>query len=333
MPTAENHTQIAIKSFSEYDDFKKEMDNLGKIQALNHPHLIQHIATVQQGTRFYAIFDWADGGDLTDFWRRDSKAFQTRGPELVVWCFQQMLGLVDALFVLHEMNYRHGDLKPGNILHFKDSKNSDVPHSKYGRLVITDVGISKYHHQVTEFRRGGTNTTASTLDYEAPEAELDRDKPEGEKEPRSRKYDMWSVGCILKEFIIWLLYGNKPIEDFRKIRKRGSDKAPYYTVANTKTGAATVKNAEIHPAVSRGFKALKEDPRCAESTGLAALVSLIENHLIVIKPEKRATAHQLRDELRKILRKADDGFLTESIESPTSIPSTFKFTVKQDGNY
>lgn len=301
------------------------MHNLVKIQALNHPHLIRHIATVQQGAQCYAIFDWADGGDLSMFWERYPNAVPARPPELVLWCFKQMLGLVEALFALYELNYRHGDLKPGNILNFKDPGESDPTNKGFGRLVITDFGISKSHPQATELRHDGTNTIASTPDYEAPEAELDRNKPEHIRKPRSRKYDMWSVGCIFLEFIIWMLYGHKTIHDFRKIRCVFNTKGPYYIPIG--------RHVEAHPAVSRGLDALRKDPRCAKDTGLADLVNLIDNCLIVIEPGKRATAEEVKGKLEEIVEKAQTGLMMKRVGSPPRIPDAFRLpaTVK-DGD-
>ncbi|KAI1157900.1 kinase-like protein [Nemania serpens] len=326
IPTPEWDPKVAIKSYSGESgehEFTKEIANLREVQDLNHPHLIQHIATVEQGLWYYVIFHWADGGNLSDFWRCGPDSPDSPDPcdhdaELFKWSFQQMLGLVEALVALYDAGCRHGDLKPMNILHFKESDDPAIPHSTYGRLVITDFGISKFHAQATGFRRMGTNTTISTPGYEAPEAELDRNMPEDKKKPRSRKYDMWSIGCIYTEFIIWLLYGHQTIEDFRKIREKISSKAAYYTVT------ATAKHAEIHPAVSSGLQALREDPRCTKENGLADLISLIENNLIVIDPEKRATPEKLRDKLREILRDDNYGLLTKGIELPPSVPDAFR---------
>ncbi|KAI1114937.1 kinase-like protein [Nemania sp. NC0429] len=291
-PTSKNHHKVALKFFrgtKGLAPFKKEMQNLAEIHKLNHSHLIQHIATIQQGEMYCVIFDWADGGDLLSFWKRDPNVVQTRGPELFGWCFQQMLGLVEALGSLHEKNCRHGDLKPENILYFKTPVNYHPADGEYGRLVITDFGISKLHKEATEHRKEGTFTKASTKDYEAPEVELDKT----ERKARSRKYDMWSTGCIFLEFIIWLLYGQQTIDEFRGIRKRETDMAPYYILTN---GCA-----EVNPAVSKWLKSLGEDPQCAQDTRLGNLLSLIKNRLIQVDPENRATAKELLGELRKIL--------------------------------
>ncbi|TGJ87797.1 hypothetical protein E0Z10_g906 [Xylaria hypoxylon] len=291
MPT-KNEPQIAIKCYALEKDFKREKDNLVKIQDLKHPHLIQHIATVQRGDLFYAILYWADGGNLSDFWERYPNAFQTRCPELFTWCLQQMLGLVEALFALHKVNCRHGDLKPENILCFLKSDDPKIPHSQYGTLVIADVGVSRVHRLATELRHDPTDTKATTPSYEAPEAETDRHKP------RRRRYDMWSVGCIFMEFVIWWLDGYDAIGAFRELRKMNDNsfnqKAPYYQ--------CTGNTAIIHPAVSTRLNELKNDTRCAKDPGLADLIKLIADDLIVIDPEKRPTAGKLSEKFKEIFR-------------------------------
>ncbi|KAI3326458.1 kinase-like protein [Xylariaceae sp. AK1471] len=316
MHKAKKDPRIAVKCYTLEDDFKNEKQNLLKLQDLNHPHLIRHLATVQHGDLYYAILYWADGGSLSHFWKRYPDAFSTRRPELFMWCFQQMFGLVDALVALHRAGYRHGDLKPENILHFQNSDDPDIRDSTYGTLVITDVGISKYHQQATELRRDGTDTKATTPCYEAPEAELDQ-KNSDQRKPRSRRYDMWSVGCIYMEFTVWLLYGHKAIVDFKERRRLNDEKAAYYELTAERT-------AKINEAVSTGLDALRKDPRCAKDTGLADLVSLISNQLIVIDPGQRANAEELRDEFKKILQKARGGLLTKSVEPPPSVPGAFR---------
>ncbi|GAW11807.1 hypothetical protein ANO14919_011590 [Xylariales sp. No.14919] len=290
IPKANNDPRIAIKRYGLEEYFEREKDNLENIQKLDHPHLIQHIATIQKGNSFYAILYWADGGNLCDFWERNPDFFLTRRSGLFIWCFQQMLGLVEGLFALHEKGCRHGDLKPENILHFQNSDDPKIHHGEYGTLIIADVGISRVHHIVTELRHDRTKTYDTTRSYEGPEAETGGDKP------RSRRYDMWSVGCIFMEFAIWLLYGYKAINAFRERRKEFSPKAAYYEFTNP-----TVK---INPAVEAELKALRNDAPC---TGLTELVDLIANDLIVIEPKDRAEAGALRDKFRQIWRKVTPG--------------------------
>ncbi|KAI0437012.1 kinase-like protein [Xylaria telfairii] len=308
---------IAIKDYNKKEEFEREKENLIATQNLKHPHLIRHIATIQHGELYYVIFPWADGGNLSDFWKSDPDALQTRPPSLFKWSFQQMFGLVDGLFALHEVNCRHGDLKPENILHFRAPDNSTLQHIQSGTLVIADVGVSRVHQQATELRKDPTKTKATTPCYEAPEVELD------EKAPRGRRYDMWSVGCIFMEFTIWLLYGHAAIGNFRKLRSG----AAYYEMTTKNT-------AVIHPAVSRGLEALRNDPRCGEDTGLSNLVSLIADDLIVIDAGKRVKAGELKEKFGKIVKTAEEDpeYLVRQTEPPPRIPDAFTLERNGDGN-
>jgi serine/threonine protein kinase len=198
---------------------------------------------------YYAMFPWADGGNLMEFWKQED----SRRDEKMLWSLRQMLGLVDALKALHSKNCRHGDLKPDNVLHFKSGE---------GILVIADVGISKFHREVTSLRHTKTNTTATTRSYEAPEAQPDNE------DPRSRLYDMWSMGCIFLEFAIWLLYGVRGVKSFKRSRKSTD---PMITNGSfyTRLPGGT---AELHSMVSEAMSTLLEDPRCKGGTALAGLV-------------------------------------------------------------
>ncbi|KAJ3962809.1 hypothetical protein N0V92_000497 [Colletotrichum tropicale] len=156
--------RIAIKEILTTDDdeelqqeveqnFKVEADALSDIASLKHKHIIERIAAITRGENRYFMFQWADGGNLRDFWKsHPSPEFNAN---LVRESVTQLRGLADALAVLHnykgEGNYRHGDLKPENILRFKDK-------SFVGTLKIADMGLAKRHTEATDARLGPTNT-------------------------------------------------------------------------------------------------------------------------------------------------------------------------------
>ncbi|KAI0107833.1 kinase-like protein [Nemania sp. FL0031] len=316
MAKSKSDIEIAIKDYQFEDDFWKEKKNLEEIQSLKHPHLIWHIATIQKGDLFCAILPWADGGNLSDVWKKYPNALPTRNRKVFMWAVRQMLGLVDALFALHNVNCRHGDLKPDNILHFQAAVGPSPEHIPDGKLVITDVGVSRVHHQATELRVDPTNTKATTPCYEAPEAEFSKGAPRG------RRYDMWSVGCVFMELVIWLLYGEKAINKFRELRILDDGRFPtrgaYYK-------CPTNDLAIIHPIVSQGFEELRNDPRCGEDTGLADLVGLISDDLIVIEPENRIKAEVLKERFETIVEKAErePDYLIRWTEPPPRNPNMF----------
>lgn len=113
------------------------------------------------------MFEWADNGNLRDFWRTTHTHNLTCS--LVKGVIEQVLGLATALEAAHNLNkteasYRHGDLKPENILCFKGE-------GQIGTLKTGDWGEAKFHEedQVTEMRSSRTTAKHGTRRYEAPE--------------------------------------------------------------------------------------------------------------------------------------------------------------------
>lgn len=148
------------------------------------------------------MFVWADGGDLRKFWYEFENP--TCSMSTIEWALGQILGLADALDKWHnhsQINCRHGDLKPENIVRTLHENN-------LGTLLISDLGLAKIHSLPTRQRRVPSLSGGGTLRYRSPEMKLEG----GAK--ISRSYDMWSFGCVILEFIIWLLYGKEALGRF-----------------------------------------------------------------------------------------------------------------------
>ncbi|KAH8653026.1 kinase-like domain-containing protein [Ilyonectria robusta] len=214
----------------------------------------------------------------------------------------QMLGISEALLALHLENCRYGDLKPENVLHFKEGAEDP------GILVIADVGVSKFYQQVINIRNEPTDTRATTPIYEAPEVQPDV------KDPRSRRYDMWSMGCMFLEHIVWLLYAHDAMLRFRNSRKSVEpeirDGSFYRRVQ--RPGKSRDESPDqssdqlpdpkdlLHPTVLKAFEKLREDPNCQPGTALGDLVKLISEDLMV-GVHQRVGATELVDRLRRIV--------------------------------
>ncbi|KAK1977645.1 heterokaryon incompatibility protein-domain-containing protein [Colletotrichum cereale] len=97
------------------------------------------------------------------------------------------------------------------------------------------MGLAKRHVVATKDRSCLTSTRSATILYEAPETETAL----GNK-PRSRQFDIWSMGCIVTEWVIWVLYGNESLQMFyRELKGYSSDPekwVPYYTLNETGSG-------------------------------------------------------------------------------------------------
>lgn len=277
-------------------NYEKELTNLDRIQELHNQHLIKHLAICDQIPCI--IFPWANGHDLGFFWSSNSTCERTS--ELFSWAMEQLCGLAAGLSALHgeSMNCRHGDLKPSNILHFTENG------SPRGLLKIADLGVSKIHDKPTivraELHMGVTMTTASTEVYKGPEAYM----PKKCLKPRSRTYDCWSMGCIILEFVVWLLYDFDAVANFEKHRDDPHGSHCYYSPKRTYSEENEVTECwqmtDRHHSVNKAIDSLRKDERC-KGSAMGKLVDLVDEKLIQVDPEARLHGGELYQSIREIL--------------------------------
>jgi serine/threonine protein kinase len=101
---------------------------------------------------------------------------------------------------------RHGDLKPENILWFKNYKDND--HNSFmGVLKISDFGLTRFHKTASTSR---TDPFGISPTYRAPEYDV--------RKKVSQSYDVWSLGCVILEFITWYILGSEEVQAFEHHR-------------------------------------------------------------------------------------------------------------------
>ncbi|EQB54605.1 hypothetical protein CGLO_05523 [Colletotrichum gloeosporioides Cg-14] len=276
---------------------KNEEAVLVHFQEKKHDHFIKAIARYTQSRKHYFVFPWAKGGNLHDFWEKqpslsdDCLNFSRETwNTFVKWFFRQILGISGAMKSLHFPvnnpggSCRHGDLKPENILCFCDVLPGPGQVPTNVKLVIADAGHAKIHQKATEFRPDPTRTPRGTQRYTPPEA----NNPGETEKPTSRRYDIWSLGCMYLEFLIWILYGYKGLLDF-------------YNDVGNEFFSTTGGNVQVKSQVQDWIDAIKVDPRCAPftSTAVGRLVHLIEARLLVvnieIEPKDNTELQEVKD--------------------------------------
>lgn len=268
--------------------FDAEVEVLKTMAKFGHPHIITSLVAFSRGERRYFLFTWADGGTLREFWFYHDIWPLTK--DLLSEVIGQLLGLADALCLMHQQFYRHGDLKPENILRFRDD-------TILGKLKISDLGLAKHHRVRTERRDFGTGTRMGTFVYEAPEVVTSPDMP------RSRRYDIWSMGCVIFEFIIWLLNGQDGLEELTRDLIDVGGHSPFYSIVE---GDGGERQAEVHTAVRERLDYLIAHPDGAENTALGDLARLVAKRLLVIPVSDRADAPALKECLEEIWTKANE---------------------------
>jgi len=223
------------------------------------------------------MFLWAEGGNLRDFWIRTPNPTITAS--LVKDIFIQLRGMADALQKLHNFksgkHYRHGDIKPENILVFPRENNSQT-----GVLKISDLGSAKHHSVATRLRERTAGKAFATMVYQAPEAIIKKSSAS------SRLYDIWSLGGVVLEFMVWLLYGYEELKKFNEsITGTRGEASPFFV-------ESSVGVAQIHHAVLACFEAMStRDKECQGQTALGDLLDIVTTKLLVIElPEHTPSA-------------------------------------------
>jgi len=344
---------VAIKTFknvyvndpqglSAQHAWKTEAKNLRELSERDHPHLIRRVATVVLGRQYIILSEWANGGDLKNFWEQELKP--SVRAQLVSEVVTQLCGLASAIDLMHNGNYmgtpspgvsrsssthtlspplvigvngevnpaadtgvpagnsnwRHGDLKPENILRFVKADEL------VGTLRISDLGLAKRHAKATELRREASITKFGTLNYEPPEATT---KPNS---PRSRLYDIWSFGCILLEFVVWLLYGHQGLDDLWRLPAEKDA-----TLFWSRLPGGEEPHAKVNSSVAQVMDIiLATNPACRSPSAIRDLLMLVKDRVLVpalpgvhntILPEyRRIQANVLLEALEKIKDKCAD---------------------------
>jgi len=266
-------------------DWCKELKALERLKDCRHPHIVRFVTGIclrnKDDADYYLIFEWADGGNLRNLW--ETNRMPRLSVSLVKEICEQLRGLAGALKTAHYLeddgnsNIRHGDLKPSNILWFKTNDG-------IGTLKIADWGLAKENEggtELRELRNHGTTALYGTKRYEAPEIGapnrketlyLDVQDNPRPVNTRSRLCDIWSMGCICLEFVIWLFYG---YDGYHLFKIMFEEKEPLFQTGNSTT--------KIHPVAEKWIDHISRNPLCNNgTTALGKLVELIRNRLLVI---------------------------------------------------
>jgi serine/threonine protein kinase len=263
------------------EHWEREVKALRMMNELQQDNIVRFITAFRRVKRqtdeHYVVFEWADGGNLQDLW--DKTPFPILTGPLIKLVVEQLLGLATALSAAHNLegsgtlgaSYRHGDLKPENILVFKDG-------GPIGKLKIGDWGEAKYQGRITAIRANPTEARYGNRRYEAPEVKTGvRATFLGQsKERRSRLGDVWAMGCITLEFIVWLLYGKKGLDQFNHDVSGDT----FYTTF-TENGEQVAK---VHVNAIAWMERMASEPVCkVGETALGDLLQLVMNDLLVVR--------------------------------------------------
>jgi serine/threonine protein kinase len=217
-----------------------------------HPNLLTLLTTYELHGRFHLVFPWGES-DLDNYWKEVDPRSLSDG-STVRWIARQAAGIASGLLRIHgphtlgqtsslahtvsfpletqltdeheilpddqsssaadQSRGHHGDLKPQNILVFPSSPGED-----YGTLKISDFGLGGLRKRAPSSSSG---TFRPTPAYTPPEHDTD-----GADAWRSSG-DVWALGCLYLEFIVWFFGGADYLREFQIRRQANGRSSAFY---------------------------------------------------------------------------------------------------------
>ncbi|KAL6714396.1 hypothetical protein ACLMJK_007819 [Lecanora helva] len=219
-------------------------------------------------------------------------------------CFFQTIGLAGALTFLHEelilssnaetYHLYHHDLKPDNILVFKNGK-SEI-------WKISDFGVSQTKRiqslgQVFDPKMisSGVRNPCYGYTYAAPEAKL-------QGHMVTRRADVWSLGCIITLVLTFMDGGWTALESFTaaRVEERNDDDRFYFDSRSLHKSRHT---SIINPSVPRWLEKLVStamNRTLEEGHAIEEARKLLLNNILRPDQQERSEARQVEYELRRI---------------------------------
>ncbi|OWY42226.1 kinase-like protein [Alternaria alternata] len=309
-PNSKINPVFALKAIEAggHQAYSDELSALEKscAKAQEEKHLIKLLLTFRHQDKFYLLFEWADG-NLEEFWEKHP----SKPPSFLDerWAAEQCLGLAKAVIRIHGLTTwqkeersspagsfleadrdwgRHGDIKPENILWFKEH----LHHRNL--LVMSDLGLTRYHSQFSKSIIPRSHIDGYSSAYRPPELDMD--------ERISQKYDIWSLGCVFLEFCVWYLQGHDEVEHFRWQRYKedlwtyeGVESEKFFNVHSPKYGH---KEPYVKKAVKERLETLRG--LSIHTTFAKGLLHVIEKNMLQCASDNRTTIDIIKRELLMI---------------------------------
>lgn len=214
----------------------------------------------------------------------------------------------------HQLYGRHGDIKPENVLWFKTFDNPGM-----GVLKISDFGLTRFHKKDTKSGINAQGTPVS-LTYRAPEYDTTA--------KLSQSYDIWTVGCLILEFLTWYLLGWEAVlNDFSDCRGEGDEdengfsEDKFFKVVQLDSEGEKF-GAVIKPQVIDWIHKLREQAACTDL--IHELLDLVQRHLLVVASRHRASCGVAVSKLEQMWKKSlkDEKYCLDGKPRPPPVEHT-----------
>lgn len=239
MLTELSQASVVLKEFDSSEielSFRNEVDSYitleNKIrQDVCTEHFLTYYGSFLKGGKAFILLEYTEHGSLLDFFNRNELPLE-RHELHDLWL--SLSDLFIGLKHLHALDHQfkditsgtirgvHQDLKPANIFVFRrDDSNPYKFQFKLGDFGMSSVALVKTRNKSI---RGPDN--ASTKMYGAPELTHHYPALDDVDEGARWDADIWSIGCVLFEVLVWTICGNRGRSEFFRMRKKDTDRVP-----------------------------------------------------------------------------------------------------------
>ena len=176
--------RIERERLEQGEAMKYYRNELTFLQNFDHPNILKFFDVKKTKKHFYIIFEYCNGGRLSDALEKYLKKYGKPFPEVLVQHFMKQI--IDVYKYIHSGRIIHGDIRLKDILlHYENEKDLDNFDLIKAKIKIIDFSFACKRKKEEKF---GTNTKGIQI---------------------NEKTDIWSLGKILYE----MLTGKKIFEN------------------------------------------------------------------------------------------------------------------------
>ena len=260
-------------------EYELELRNLSILKVLKHPNIIELLGSYTYRDKHNFIFPLARGGTLADLFKSARPPALQSDENIIL----SLSGLCSAVRATHDLFSEdgmlsrigcHHDLKPQNVL------------VDDGTFLLADFGLSRFK-ELTE----GSATSYKFVGgfYVAPECEdLSASNETKRTQIIGRASDIWSLGCIMMETLVYMKLGAAGVQKFENERSFRFEHITYHRFHHG-------PNKE-EPAVTTCLTGLENS---ASTRSERLLIQLIRS-VLQLDPSARPKAEELERRMRFI---------------------------------
>lgn len=217
--------------------FKNEVDSYINLENNVLPtevygqHFLKYYGSFRKLGKAFIMLEYTDQGSLLDFFNRNELPLE-RHELYGLW--SSLSNLFIGLEHIHRLEQDtgntnqgtircvHQDIKPANIFVFRHSDK--IPY--HYQFKIADFGMSSIALVRTGNKSVKSPDNMSTKMYGAPELTQHYPSLDSVDYGALWDIDIWSMGCVLFEVLVWTTCGSRGLSEFFEMRRQETDTIP-----------------------------------------------------------------------------------------------------------